>query len=197
MQHIKKKNPEWKSAPRESKRFWSNPIFFMYLWGFPACSNPRVAPPHTRALPTAPLFWWIVSQMETIPWLLLTPAYPQTSFSHFPPVMSPPWSWSTTRTSHQGPTQLLPPGHCYMPSTWSRKNYSKPGLKLGINPAYSHSSLLPQLRDCKAQAPAPFLQPSLAWQQDSLHELATACTAEELQDRAFNCLKIHYPPIVT
>lgn len=204
IQHTKK--PERKSAPWKFKRFWPNPIFFLHISVGFSSTWPAVHPtccPTTQHSPSkSPLH--LSSDRQFSRWKQFPACSSLQLISkqpclHFPRVMRPPWSWSTTRTSRQGWCQVLRSGDCYMPSTWSRKNYSKPGPKPGINPAYIHSSFLPYLRDGKTprQDPAPFPQPSLPWQQDSLHELAMACTAKELQDRAFNCLKIHYPPIVT
>lgn len=42
---------------------------------------------------------------------------PKQPCSHFPPVMRPPWSWSTPRMSRQGRCQVIRSGDCYMPST--------------------------------------------------------------------------------
>lgn len=193
----------------------SGPILFsVHIWsGFQhmAGSTPHHvqhthAPPHHKTQPSqecpAPLFWQSVkfSRWKHCPACSSLQLIPKEPCLHLPLQWrghlgaDPPLTWATKGDANCfvlviTTYQILGTG----------ENTPKPGLKPGINPAYIRSSFLPYLRDCKAhqQNQAPFPQPLLTWQQDYLYELPATYTAKELQDRALNCLKIHYPPIVT
>lgn len=49
IEHMKKKTT-MEVCTMKFKRFWSNPIFCTYLWGFPAHGNPHITAPCTSLL---------------------------------------------------------------------------------------------------------------------------------------------------